>query len=245
MAPPPRTPTQPPTRTPARTIAVKRNLLLHNDAAAAANRARFARAGVLAVNLVAAPGAGKTSLIGRTVAALAPLRIGVIEGDIAGSIDTEKVLAAGAADAVQINTGGTCHLEASMVGEALDELAPERLDLVLVENVGNLICPTAWDLGEHLRICLVSASEGDDKPLKYPTVFARSHAVALNKVDLIPFVDFDERAFCRSVRALNPDAPIFRLSCRSGAGVARWASWLEQRRADAARATTPGPGTDT
>lgn len=213
-------------------VTIVKSLLASNDRIAERNRARFRAAGVLAVNVIAGPGAGKTSLIVRTLEVLRDrARIGVIEGDIAGSIDAEKVLAAGAGDAVQINTGGGCHLEADMVERALDDLDLHRLDIVFIENVGNLVCPTHWALGEQLRLCLVSAAEGHDKPVKYPEIFTVSDAIVLNKIDLIELVDFDRAFFYESVRALNPGAPIFELSCRTGAGLAAWADWLWSQRA--------------
>jgi hydrogenase nickel incorporation protein HypB len=208
-------------------IKIVRNLLAGNEQAAERNRERLDAAGALAVNLIAAPGAGKTSLIVALLGALrGQARIGVIEGDIAGSIDTEKVLAAGASDAVQINTGGGCHLEAGMVRQALDELDLGRLDLVLIENVGNLVCPTHWALGEHLKLCVLSAAEGHDKPIKYPDVFVASQAIVLNKIDLIALVDFDRDAFYQTVRALNPTAPVFEVSCRSGEGILDFGFWI-------------------
>jgi hydrogenase nickel incorporation protein HypB len=211
-------------------VSVVKNLLERNDEAAAANRQRLAAAGVLAVNVIAGPGAGKTSLIVRTMEALrGRAAVGVIEGDIAGTIDTAKVLAAGARDAVQINTGGNCHLEAGMVGRALDDLDLAAIDLLFIENVGNLVCPTHWALGEQLKLCLRSAAEGHDKPIKYPEIFAVSDVIVLNKVDLIELVDFDRGFFYESVRALNPRAPIFELSCRTRAGVSELGFWfLEQ-----------------
>jgi hydrogenase nickel incorporation protein HypB len=218
-----------------RTIQVAQNLLANNEVVAARNRDRFLDAHILAVNLIASPGAGKTSLILRTMEALRErMRVGVVEGDIAGSIDTEKVLGGGAADAIQINTGGNCHLEAHMVEQALDGLALEQIDLLFIENVGNLICPTHWQLGEQLKCCLLSAPEGHDKPVKYPEIFAASDVIVLNKIDLIDFVDFDRDFFYRSVRALNPHAPIFEVSCRKGEGIAAWADWLY------AAGSTPG-----
>jgi hydrogenase nickel incorporation protein HypB len=208
-------------------VRIDESLFAGNDRAAADNRERLTRAGILAINVLAAPGAGKTSLIVRTIQALGGRRpVGVIEGDLAGSVDAAKVLAAGAADAVQINTGGQCHLDAAMVRRALDDLDLSRLEVVFVENVGNLVCPTHWALGEHLRVCVVGAAEGHDKPLKYPQIFAASDAVVLNKTDLIELVDFDRAAFVDAVRALNPRAPIFEVSCRSGAGLAPWVDWL-------------------
>ena len=211
-------------------VKVVQSLFHANDQAAEAIRTRCDEAGVVAVNLLAGPGAGKTSLITRTIAALAGVaRVGVVEGDIAGSVDTKRVLAAGAVDAVQVNTGGGCHLEAGMLARALDDLDLGAIDLLMVENVGNLICPTHWDLGEHARVCLVSAAEGDDKPVKYPDVFARSDAIVLNKIDLIDLVDFDRTRFYEAVRALNPDAPVFEVSCRTGAGLEAWVDWLRAR----------------
>lgn len=207
-------------------VRVARRVQADNDALARALRRRFDEAGVRVFNLIAAPGAGKTSLIRRTIEQLRDrYRIGVLEGDIAGSIDTAQVLTAGARDAVQINTGGTCHLEARMIDEALAQLDLDALDLLFIENVGNLICPTHWDLGAHYTICLVSAAEGHDKPLKYPAIFARSDAIVLNKIDLASLCDFDREQFYRHLRALTR-APVFELSCRTGEGLERWIVWL-------------------
>jgi hydrogenase nickel incorporation protein HypB len=181
----------------------------------------------LALNFIASPGAGKTSLIARIVPALrGRARVGVIEGDIAGSLDAERALAAGAVAAVQINTGGGCHLEAHMVAQALAGLDLPGLDLLFIENVGNLVCPNHWALGEHLKVCLASTAEGHDKPVKYPEIFAASDVIVLNKLDLLDYVDFDLSAFYHAVRALNPTAPVFEVSCRSGAGLPAWADWL-------------------
>lgn len=208
-------------------IKVVKSLLAGNDQVAADNRQRILEAGVLAINVIASPGAGKTSLIIKTLATLRDqVRIAVIEGDIAGSIDAEKVLAAGASAAVQINTGGGCHLEANMVQQALESLDLSELDILFIENVGNLVCPTHWALGEQLKLCLLSTAEGHDKPIKYPEIFAVSDVIVLNKIDLIDLVDFERAAFYESVRALNRRAPIFEVSCRTGAGLATWADWL-------------------
>lgn len=210
-------------------VKVVKNILTGNDEVAQKNRRRLDDAGVFTINVMASPGSGKTSLITQTIAALQDsVRIGVIEGDIAGSIDTETVLAAGAADAVQINTGGGCHLEANMVGAALDNFDLSQLDLIFVENVGNLVCPTHWTLGEHLRLCLLSTPEGHDKPLKYPALFESSDVIVVNKIDLLEWVDFDREAFREWVRALNPGAPVIELSCRTGEGVEEWVGWLSQ-----------------
>ncbi|HEY8292665.1 MAG TPA: hydrogenase nickel incorporation protein HypB [Thermomicrobiales bacterium] len=213
-------------------VNVLEGLLAGNDQAAERNKQRFSEAGVLTINIMSSPGAGKTSLILKTLAAIRDrARIGVIEGDIAGSIDTEKVIAAGARDAVQINTGGNCHLEANMVDRALDTLDLGEFDIMFVENVGNLVCPTHWALGEHLRLCILSTAEGHDKPIKYPQMFVTSDAIVLNKIDLIALVDFERDFFYESVRALNPDAPIFEISCRTGEGIPAWADWLLEQRA--------------
>ncbi len=212
-------------------VNILEGLLVGNDQAAARNKQRLSDAGVLTINIMSSPGAGKTSLIIKTLAALkGQARVGVIEGDIAGSIDTEKVIAAGAQDAVQINTGGNCHLEANMVDRALDTLDLDAFDIMIVENVGNLVCPTHWALGEHLRLCILSTAEGHDKPIKYPQMFAASDAIVLNKIDLIELVDFEREFFYTSVRALNPDAPIFEVSCRTGEGIAAWVDWLVGQR---------------
>jgi hydrogenase nickel incorporation protein HypB len=169
-------------------------------------------------------------LILRTIESLGErARLGVIEGDIAGSIDTEKVLAGGASDAIQINTGGNCHLEANMVHRALDDLDLTGCDVLIIENVGNLVCPTHWALGEHLKLCLVGASEGHDKPIKYPNIFEVSDVIVLNKIDLIDYVDFDRAIFYDSIQALNPGVPIFEVSCRTGQGLDAWTNWLVEQ----------------
>ena len=211
-------------------VKIVKNLLASNDQAADRNRARFVAAGVLAVNVIAAPGAGKTSLIVKTLTALqGKARVGVIEGDIAGSIDTEKVLAAGACDAVQINTGGNCHLEAGMVQQALDDLDLDQLDIVFVENVGNLVCPALFDLGEAARVVIMSVTEGAEKPLKYPHMFRTADLVLLNKIDLLPYVDFDVEHFRASALLANPAVEIVELSATRGDGMDQWYDWLKVR----------------
>jgi hydrogenase nickel incorporation protein HypB len=207
-------------------IDVSRPILAHNDALAERNRARLKASGVFALDVLASPGAGKTTAILATIAAMRDTyRIAVVEGDIASKVDAEKVKAHGI-PAVQINTGGACHLEADMVSRAFDALPMDDLDLVILENVGNLVCPTEFDLGQGSRIVILSVPEGDDKPLKYPGIFAQADAVLLNKVDAISFFDFDEEAFTDGVRRLNGTAPIFRMSAKTGEGVAEWAEWL-------------------
>jgi hydrogenase nickel incorporation protein HypB len=210
-------------------IDLSRPILARNEALAEGNRARLAETGVFALDVLASPGAGKTTTILATIAALRErYRIAVIEGDIASRVDAEKVKAHGI-PAVQINTGGACHLEADMISRAFDAIPLADLDLVIIENVGNLVCPTEFDLGQGARIVILSVPEGDDKPLKYPGIFAMAEAILLNKVDAISFFDFDEEAFTDSVRRLNGTAPIFRMSAKTGEGVAEWAEWLAAR----------------
>lgn len=210
-------------------IDLSRPILARNEALAEINRARLAAAGVFALDVLASPGAGKTTTILATIGLLRDrLRIAVVEGDIASKVDAEKVKAVGI-PAVQINTGGACHLEADMVSRAFDALPMDDLDLVILENVGNLVCPTEFDLGQGARIVILSVPEGHDKPLKYPGIFAQADAVLLNKVDAASFFDFDEAEFTESVRRLNGTAPIFRMSAKTGEGVAEWAEWLAAR----------------
>ena len=210
-------------------IDLKQPILDKNDKLAAELRQRFAQNHVFVVDLLASPGSGKTSTILETIEALRDeFNIAVIEGDIASSVDAEKIKAQGIA-AVQINTGGACHLESAMLKRAVDVLDLERLDLIIIENVGNLVCPTDFDLGENAKIMILSVPEGDDKPLKYPGVFQIAEAVILNKVDTMPFFDFDQEAFNESVRQLNPQAPIFPLAATKDQGVAAWAEWLAER----------------
>jgi len=209
-------------------IDLSRPILEVNDRLAQANRERLREAGVYMLDLMASPGAGKTSVILATIAALRDrFRIAVIEGDIASNVDALKIKEAGI-PAVQINTGGACHLEAEMIRRALDALLLEDLDLIIVENVGNLVCPTEFYLGENAKVMILSVPEGDDKPLKYPSIFQISEAVILNKIDTLPVFDFDRAAFDKTVTSLNPNAPIFALSAVKGEGVSQWTDWLVQ-----------------
>lgn len=199
-----------------------------NDELAKLNRARLDARGLLGLNIMASPGAGKTSLIERTVPGLAPeLRLGVIEGDIATSFDAERTSAAGAAS-VQINTGGTCHLEAAMVGHAMDQLALDALDLLIVENVGNLICPASFALGTHRNVLVASVPEGDDKPYKHPKMYRGVDVLVINKIDLLPYVEFDMARFKEGVRILNEGVLTFELSCRTGEGLDVWLDWIRR-----------------
>jgi hydrogenase nickel incorporation protein HypB len=184
---------------------------------------------ILTVNLMASPGAGKTSLILQTAKALSGrARLGVIEGDVASRIDADKVASADI-PVIQINTGGECHLDALTVQKALKTLPLAEIDILVIENIGNLICPVEYRLGEAIRVVVASVPEGDDKPYKYPGIFTAVDAVVLNKIDLAPYVDFKRDAMREGVVRLNPRAMMFELSCRTGEGVSAWADWLESQ----------------
>ena len=209
-----------------RTLPVVEKILSANDLIAAENRRLLDEHGILAVNVMASPGAGKTSLILASIEELrGRLRIGVIEGDVAGRVDADKVAETGT-PVVQINTGGGCHLDAPQVQSALHQLPLTEIDLLFIENVGNLICPTDFALGEHVNMMIAHVPEGHDKPIKYPGMFAAVDALVLNKVDLMPYLDFDLDAFSTAVRALNARAPIFEVSCKTEEGLGDWAAWL-------------------
>lgn len=209
-----------------KTLPVVEKILSANDLIALENRELLDQKGILAVNVMASPGAGKTSLILRTIAALeGSVRIGVIEGDVAGRVDADKVGETGT-PVVQINTGGGCHLDAPQVQSALRALPLDEIDLLFIENVGNLICPTGFALGEHINMMIANVPEGHDKPIKYPGMFTAVDALVLNKIDLLPYIDFDLDAFRTAVRALNPQAPLFQVSCKTGEGIDAWAGWL-------------------
>ncbi|HUJ17169.1 MAG TPA: hydrogenase nickel incorporation protein HypB [Nitrospirota bacterium] len=207
-------------------VKVVTRILEANDRIAEENRKRFQEAGVYVVNLMGAPGAGKTTLLERTIGALKPhLRIGVIEGDIVGSDDAERIGAHGI-PVVQINTGGACHLDANMINEVLDELPLKELDLLIIENVGNLVCPAEFRVGEDRKMMVLSVAEGHDKPLKYPLMFRESSALVLNKIDLLPYMNTDINKVRNDSLALNPQLKIFEVSCATGAGIDAWAQWL-------------------
>jgi hydrogenase nickel incorporation protein HypB len=207
-------------------VEVVQAIMSDNDAVAAENRAALEAAGVLGVNLMASPGAGKTSLILATAERLPEgVALGVIEGDLASSIDAELIAAQGI-PVVQINTGGGCHLDAPMIRTALPRLPLAALRLLLVENVGNLVCPANFRLGTHINVVVASAPEGHDKPFKYPGMFAVASIVLLNKADLCEVFEFDLERFTAGVRMVNPNAPIIAVSCRSGQGVQAWVDWL-------------------
>lgn len=210
-------------------IDIKEPILKKNDELAQQNRELFAKHKVFVLDLMASPGSGKTSTILATIDALRDeFNIAVIEGDIASSVDAEKIKAQGIA-AVQINTGGACHLESDMIRRAVDVLDLPRLDLIIIENVGNLVCPTDFDLGENAKAMILSVPEGDDKPLKYPGVFQAAEAIVLNKVDTMESFNFDKDAFYDSVHKLNPQAPVFPIAATKGQGVEDWATWLADR----------------
>lgn len=212
-------------------LPVVEEILSANDRIALENRALLEKHRVLAVNMMASPGAGKTSVILRTIEALrGRVRVGVIEGDLASRVDADKVAETGT-PVVQINTGGGCHLDAPQIQSALGELPLAEIDLLFIENVGNLVCPSGWDLGEHLRVVVASVPEGHDKPIKYPGIFVGTDALLLNKTDLAPYLDFDADAFRTAIRALNAGAPLFEMSCKTGQGIEAWVEWLNQQRA--------------
>lgn len=207
-------------------VKVVSRILEANDRIAEENRKRFKEAGVVVANLMGAPGAGKTTLLERTITALKPTtRIGVIEGDIVGSDDAERI---GVLDVpvVQINTGGACHLDANMISEVLGDLPLKDLDMVIIENVGNLVCPAEFNVGEDLKMMVLSVAEGHDKPLKYPLMFQQSSALVLNKVDLLPYTNADIDRMKKDSLALNPKLSVFEVSCRTGEGIEPWAQWL-------------------
>ncbi|HUK03899.1 MAG TPA: hydrogenase nickel incorporation protein HypB [Burkholderiales bacterium] len=210
-----------------RTVRVERDLLEKNDALAAQVRRHLAGRGIFAVNLVSSPGSGKTTLLVKTIEALRGRReLGVIEGDQETSRDAERIRAAGAR-AVQVNTGQGCHLDAGMVGHALEHLAPAAGSVLMIENVGNLVCPAAFDLGESARVVVLSVTEGDDKPLKYPGIFRGSQLMLINKVDLLPYVEFDAARCVEYARRVNPGIRTIALSAAKGQGMAEWLDWIE------------------
>jgi hydrogenase nickel incorporation protein HypB len=210
-------------------IPIVERILSANDRMAERNRETLNKANVYAVNVMASPGAGKTSLILKTLETLqGRLRLGVIEGDLASSIDAEKAAAAGL-PAVQINTGGECHLDAAMLSDALPSLPLNDLDLVIVENVGNLVCPANFQIGTHLNILIASIPEGDDKPYKYPGMYRGMQVLIVNKIDLLPYVPFNMDYFRKGVEVLNPGVVTFPLSCKTGEGMDAWTDWLVEQ----------------
>ena len=210
-------------------IQVKEGVLAENTEKAGSIRERLRDKGTLLLNLMASPGAGKTHLILETIRVLGDQwRIGIIEADLDSSVDAERVAEAGVR-ATQLTTGGLCHLDASMVDQGLRALGEEDLDLIILENVGNLVCPAEFDTGAHVSAMILSLPEGDDKPRKYPLMFSACRALVVSKTDYAALADFDVDAVRQSVQRLNPDMPVFPLSCRTGEGVENWTDWLTDR----------------
>jgi hydrogenase nickel incorporation protein HypB len=210
-------------------IPVVENILNANDRLAEQNRARLDAAGIFSINIRASPGAGKTSLIEQTLPLLkGKLRVAAIDGDIATSIDADRAAAAGAGAAIQINTGGDCHLDAVMLHGALNQIELTQFDLLIVENVGNLVCPANFKLGTHKTVLVASVPEGDDKPYKYPGTYRGVDALVINKIDLLPYVNFRMDYFQQGVQVLNPGVTTFPISCRTGEGLDAWVEWLIQ-----------------
>jgi hydrogenase nickel incorporation protein HypB len=212
------------------TIPIVEKIMNANDQLAQQNRALLDEAGIFAVNFMASPGAGKTSLIEQTLKRLpAEIKVAAVDGDIATSIDADRAAAAGAT-AIQINTGGGCHLDAVMLRNALDQLGNlAQFDLLIVENVGNLICPAAFQLGTHKSILIASVPEGDDKPYKYPGMYRDVDALVINKIDLLPYIPFKMEYFRQGVEILSPNLDTFPLSCQTGEGIDEWIDWLSSR----------------
>ena len=210
-------------------IKVLKDILGANEQIAERNRQLLDSKGVFAVNLMSSPGAGKTSLILETIKGLkGKTRIGVIEGDVSSSIDAEIIGKEGV-PVIQINTGGECHLDANMTHRALSNISLQDIALLFIENVGNLICPAEFALGEHRRVLISSIPEGDDKPFKYPLMFYKADVVLINKIDLLPYLKFDIQAYSQAIKGINEKAEIFEISCATGQGIQQWLSWLQNQ----------------
>lgn len=210
-------------------ITIERKVLEKNDAFAAQNRQRLAEARVFTINVVSSPGAGKTSLLEQTIERLrGKLRISVVEGDVQTDLDAQRVARYGA-PVVQIVTNGGCHLEARLVQDALAQLDLAAADLLVIENVGNLVCPANYDLGEAMKVVLLSTTEGDDKPLKYPAMFRNASVLVVNKIDLVPYVNCDLDTLVGNALQINPALRVFQVSCTTGAGLDDWCAWLSRQ----------------
>jgi len=210
-------------------VKVVTRILEVNERIAAENRRLFDEAGVYVINLMSAPGAGKTSLLEKTIKELGgKIKTAVIEGDIAGTSDAERIGSLGV-PVIQINTGGACHLDANMINEVLESLPLKEIDLLFVENVGNLVCPAELNIGEDMKAMLLSITEGDDKPLKYPLMFQESSALILNKMDLLPYTNANTEKIRKDAASLNPSLQIFEVSCKTGQGLSEWAEWLKTK----------------
>jgi hydrogenase nickel incorporation protein HypB len=210
-------------------VSVVRNILEANERIAEQNKALFQEHHLLVINLMSSPGAGKTTLLEKTIDALKKdLRIGVIEGDIQSTSDAERIARKGV-PAVQINTGGACHLDGNMIRETFQEFDFSRLDLLVVENVGNLVCPAEFKVGEDFKVMILSVAEGDDKPSKYPLMFHESKVLLVNKIDLLPYVDCSVEKIIKDSLNINPELAIFQVSCKTGEGLGDWYRWLRER----------------
>ncbi len=209
-------------------IKVLKNIMRRNENLAGANRALFDSHGILTINIMSSPGAGKTTLLEKTLPMLKGLGIAVIEGDLMTTRDAERISRHGV-PVVQINTEGGCHLDANMINQALKQFDLEKLDLIIVENVGNLICPSTYMLGEHHKVVVLSVPEGDDKPGKYPMMFQEASVCILNKIDLLPYSNFNVESFSQDVKSLNPDLEIIETSAVTGKGLEQWCGWLKDR----------------
>lgn len=208
-------------------IRVEKSILSENDKLASEARRQFRDQSVVVLNLVSSPGAGKTSLLERTLQALrSEIRIGLIAGDVQTENDAQRLLRAGGESVWPLVTGGACHLDAKMVSTVIDGIDLGKLDLLFIENVGNLVCPSSFDLGELMKVVLISTTEGDDKPLKYPSMFRRSGLMVVNKTDLLGTSDFSMRQVVENARSINPDLHVIETSCRTGAGLEAWCDWL-------------------
>ncbi|MGB9669011.1 MAG: hydrogenase nickel incorporation protein HypB [Anaerolineales bacterium] len=209
-------------------ITIIENIMNANDGLAEQNRQQLIQSRLFSINMMASPGAGKTTIIEKTLQNFANThRVLVIDGDIATTLDADRAIAAGA-NAIQINTGGDCHLDAIMVNRALSQVDLADYDLLIIENVGNLVCPASFELGTHKKVLIASIPEGDDKPHKYPGMYRGVDVVVLNKMDLLPYVDFDLDFFSKGLQVLNPDIQILPVSCRTGEGLEKWFEWLQE-----------------
>jgi hydrogenase nickel incorporation protein HypB len=209
-----------------RRVTVEKDILHHNDLLAQRNRGFFEARNMLCLNLVSSPGSGKTTLLERTIRLLTRNPVYVIEGDQQTSLDADRIHATGA-PVVQVNTGNGCHLDADMIHKAVQELNPGQSSILLIENVGNLVCPALFDLGENFRVVIISVTEGEDKPLKYPNMFQTAHVCLINKTDLLPYLEFDVKKLKDNARKVNPDLTFIELSAKTGDGFGPWVEWME------------------
>jgi hydrogenase nickel incorporation protein HypB len=210
-------------------ITIERKILEKNDAIASENRNNFSSKNIFAINLVSSPGSGKTSLVERTLSHLKnKIKIAVIEGDVQTDLDAKRIEALNT-PVVQIVTNGACHLEANLVRDAFGQLKENNIEILIIENVGNLVCPAGYDLGEDVKVIIASTTEGDDKPLKYPAMFRNSSVLIINKIDLLPFVNCSIDAIKNNALSINPSLQIFEVSCQTDAGIHEWCDWLENQ----------------